>query len=296
MPATSARAPTSLQLLAPAKLNLFLHITGRRADGYHELQTVFQLLDYGDPMHFKLDDSRAGAVAFHLHAAGLPTALPMEQNLVLRAAHLLRHQADKPVAGVQIELTKRIPAGAGLGGGSANAAMTLLALNQLWNLQIDVDGLCQLGLQLGADVPVFIRGRSAWAEGVGERLTAIDLEGVWYLVICPPCMVSTAKIFCHEDLTRNTPAIKMADFLAGGVRNARNDCTPITSREYPDVARALNWLGEFAAARMTGTGASVFATFTDEASARAVLKKMPDGWHGFVAQGVNSLAHSVVDK
>lgn len=280
---------TILHLLAPAKLNLFLHITGRRADGYHTLQTLFQLLDYGDAMSFQLHPQ--GAQALHLQTSGLNSNLPipMEQNLVMRAASKLRAIAGKSLPAVQITLDKRIPVGGGLGGGSANAAMTLLALNTLWGLGLDNEALCAIGTQLGADVPVFIRGQSAWAEGIGEKLEPVAIPPAWYLVITPPCLVSTAEVFCHSDLTRNTPAIKMADFLAGRVRN---DCESVTCRLFPEVADALNWLGKFAAARMTGTGASVFAAFSDEDSARKVLQDKPAEWHGFVARGVDSLAHS----
>lgn len=280
--------PTSaLQLLAPAKLNLFLHITGRRADGYHELQTVFQLLDYGDDLHVSLTGN--ASLELHIDTRTLGQPVPLETNLVHRAFDRLRAHADRSLPGVRIELTKRLPAGAGLGGGSADAAMTLLALDRLWNLDLGVETLSRIGAELGADVPLFIRGRSAWAEGIGERLTPLELPPRWYLVITPFCAVATAEIFCHEDLTRTTPAIKMADFLAGRVRN---DCESVTCRLFPEVADALNWLGKFAAARMTGTGASVFAAFSDEDSARKVLQDKPAEWHGFVARGVDSLAHS----
>lgn len=295
MPAQTATTGT-LRLLAPAKLNLFLHITGRRADGYHELQTVFQLLDYGDTLLFTLPDRPS--YALHVEwadtlaapAGGTRAALPMERNLITRAMHLLRQRAGPDAPGVHIRVHKRIPAGAGLGGGSANAAMTLLALNHLWQLALDAPTLCTLGALLGADVPVFIQGQSAWAEGIGDRLTPVQLPPAWYVVITPACSVATGGIFCHEDLTRNTPAIKMADFLAGGVRN---DCEPVTCRLYPEVAEALAWLRQFGAARMTGTGASVFASFADAASAQRVLQELPDTWRGFVAKGVNTLPRNL---
>lgn len=284
---------TVLHLLAPAKLNLFLHITGRRADGYHTLQTLFQLLDYGDRMSFQLHPQ--GANALHVQGNGLTGALPlpMEQNLVMRAASKLRAIAGTDLPAVQITLDKQIPVGGGLGGGSANAAMTLLALNTLWGLGLNDTELCAIGIQLGADVPVFIRGQSAWAEGIGEKLQPVSIPPAWYLVITPPCLVSTAQVFCHSDLTRNTPAIKMADFLAGRVRN---DCESVTCRLYPEVAEALNWLGNFAATRMTGTGASVFAAFSDEASARKVLEGKPAEWHGFVARGIDAMAQGKAGK
>lgn len=281
---------TTLHLLAPAKLNLFLHITGRRADGYHNLQTLFQLLDYGDPMSFQLDAS--GTDSLHLLSSGLSSAIPvpLERNLVMRAVNTMRQFAGSALPGVRISLNKQIPVGAGLGGGSANAAMTLLALNELWQLGLERTELCRIGVQLGADVPVFIHGHSAWAEGIGEELVPVTLPPAWYVVITPPCLVSTSQVFSHSDLTRNTPAIKMADFLAGLLGNdCHNDCESVTCRLYPEVAATLKWLGGFAEARMTGTGASAFASFGDADSAHEVLRAKPAEWHGFVAQGVNKL-------
>ena len=277
----------ALQLLAPAKLNLFLHITGRRADGYHTLQSVFQLLDFGDRMTFQLGSEPGSSL--HVQSSGQLGVMPMEQNLVLRAARKLQALANPGVPGVRITIEKRIPVGGGLGGGSADAAMTLIALNALWDMHLDNAALCSLGKELGADVPVFIQGHSAWAEGIGDLLEPVALPTAWYLVLTPPCQVPTGEIFCHTDLTRNTPAIKMADFLAGRVRN---DCESVTCRLYPEVAEVLNWLGNFAKSRMTGTGASVFAAFRDEASARRVFDEKPAHWHGFVARGVDSLPHS----
>ncbi|MCH7817548.1 MAG: 4-(cytidine 5'-diphospho)-2-C-methyl-D-erythritol kinase [Proteobacteria bacterium] len=275
-----------LKLLAPAKLNLFLHVTGRRDDGYHQLQTLFQLLDYGDLLEFETADP--GIISLHIHAQAAPFSIPMDNNLIIAAANRLTAEADRPDLGARISLDKRIPVGAGLGGGSADAAITLLALNQLWQLQLSKQKLCEIGIELGADVPVFIQGKSAWAEGIGDRLQAVELGDSWYLVVTPDCVVSTAEIFCDEQLTRNSPAIKMADFLAG---RARNDCESVTRRRYPQVDAALNWLGQFTAARMTGTGCAVFASFTDAASANAILHKLPDYLKGFVAKGINSLEH-----
>lgn len=285
----SVSTPSTLQLLAPAKLNLFLHITGRRADGYHTLQTLFQLLDHGDPMTFALTPREGDSLHLHSTVGHTQLPIPMEQNLVMRAVRILRAVTPAALPGVRISLTKQIPIGAGLGGGSANAAMTLVALNQLWELGLDSAALCRLGVRLGADVPVFIRGQSAWAEGIGDELQPVTIPPTWYLVITPPCLVSTAEVFSHSDLTRNTPAIKMADFLAGG---SRNDCESVTCSLYPGVAAALNWLRNYAKARMTGTGASVFASFDDEDAARKVLLAKPAEWHGFVAQGVQAMAHS----
>ena len=273
----------ALTRLAPAKLNLFLHITGRRADGYHELQTLFQLLDYGDELSF--DPLPNGDLS--LHAEG-PTAsaMPLDDNLILQAAELLRQEAMDPMLGAAISVGKRLPAGAGLGGGSSDAAATLLALNELWQLDLPEARLCELGVKLGADVPVFLRGRSAWAEGVGEILTPVELPVAFFLVVTPPCFVSTKEVFSQENLTRNSPAIKMADFLAG---RSRNDCEAVTRALYPEVAEALDWLAQFTEARMTGTGASVFARCASRAEAEQLLARLPKTLTGFVAQGVNTL-------
>jgi 4-diphosphocytidyl-2-C-methyl-D-erythritol kinase len=280
--ATSHRKRRFIQAMAPAKLNLFLHITGRRADGYHELQTLFQLLDFGDRLLFEETD--APGLSLHLLPDSSYNNVPLDDNLIVRAARLLAQRSERQHS-AKISLSKHIPMGAGLGGGSSDAATTLLALNQLWNLGLDRESLAGLGLQLGADVPLFILGKSAWAEGVGEQLQAVELPDAWYVVVMPDCSVSTAEIFTQEHLTRNTTAIKMADFLAG---RSRNDCESVTCGLYPEVEKALNWLGQYAPARMTGTGAAVFARFDDEASARAVLAELSATQKGFVAQGVNS--------
>ncbi|PCJ26218.1 MAG: 4-(cytidine 5'-diphospho)-2-C-methyl-D-erythritol kinase [SAR86 cluster bacterium] len=287
-------APESITLLAPAKLNLFLHITGRRADGYHELQTLFQLLDYGDKLTFESAD--AGVLSLHVsttemanvNASAESEAFPLDNNLILVAARKLLEISDNPLLGAKITLKKQIPMGAGLGGGSSDAAITLIALNQLWGLQLDENQLCAIGIKLGADVPVFIRGRSAWAEGIGEQLNPVELGDFWYLVACPQCSVSTREVFCHEQLTRNTQAIKMADFLAG---SARNDCESVTRKLYPQVDQAIKCLSQFAETRMTGTGSSIFARFEDEAAARTVLKALPDSLPGFVAKGIDSIVY-----
>ena len=264
-----------LTLISPAKLNLFLHITGRRADGYHTLQTLFQLLDYGDALTFAASETLS-------LQPGLP-GVASEDNLVLRAARLLQRQTgcDK---GAKITLDKRLPLGGGIGGGSSNAATALLALNQLWNLRLTLDQLAALGLQLGADVPVFVRGRSAWAEGVGETLRPVALPERNYLILVPPCQVSTALIFSQQALTRNSSAITMAAFLREG---GRNDCETVVRLLYPEVAYALDWLSNFSPARMTGTGACVFASFTERRAAEAVLRQCPEGYRGFVARGVS---------
>lgn len=279
---TSHRKRRFIQAMAPAKLNLFLHITGRRADGYHELQTLFQLLDFGDRLLFEETD--APGLSLHLLPDSSYNNVPLDDNLIVRAARLLAQRSERQHS-AKISLSKHIPMGAGLGGGSSDAATTLLALNQLWNLGLDRESLAGIGLQLGADVPLFILGKSAWAEGIGEQLQAVELPDAWYVVVMPDCSVSTAEIFTQEHLTRNTTAIKMADFLAG---RSRNDCESVTCGLYPEVEKALNWLGQYAPARMTGTGAAVFARFDDEASARAVLAELSATQKGFVAQGVNS--------
>lgn len=272
--------------LAPAKLNLFLHITGRRADGYHDLQTLFQLLDYGDVMRFATSED--GILALHLSYVGdIARDVPLDNNLVIRAAELLRSAANRPRLGARITLEKRLPSGAGLGGGSSNAATCLRALNRLWALELSEDALCEIGVALGADVPVFLRGKSAWAEGIGERLSPVELGDSWYLVVSPKCSVATAAIFCHEHLTRNSQAIKMADFLAG---SARNDCESVTRELHPEVDQAFESLAQFADFRMTGTGSSLFARFDSEAAAREVLDKLPKHLPGFVARGIDSLA------
>ena len=274
----------ALSVLAPAKLNLFLHILGRRNDGYHNLQSLFQLLDFGDDLHFETDTS--GTISLHLDSNSEIKKIPMDDNLIIRATELLRANYGRHQLGASITLTKRIPIGSGLGGGSSNAAATLKALNKLWNCGLEKQELATLGLELGADVPVFVWGKSAWAEGVGERLDAIEIEPCWYLVINPNSIVSTAQIFSQENLTRNSPAIKMADFLAG---RAKNDCEAVTRNLHPEVNEALNWLGQFSEARMTGTGSAVFSRFENEAAAQAVFAKRPSSLNGFVARGINSL-------
>ena len=265
------------QWIAPAKLNLMLHITGQRADGYHLLQTVFQFLDRGDTLSFELRDDN--------HIVRL-TALPgvePDQDIVIKAARLLQQQSEH-VAGVSISLDKVLPMGAGLGGGSSDAATTLVALNQIWGLNLPTERLAELGLQLGADVPVFVHGNAAWAEGVGEDLQPITLPEHWFLVINPNIAVATAEVFADKELTRDCSPITIRAFLAG---QGSNVCEPVVKKHYPEVAKALNWLDKFARARMTGTGASIFASFDTEDEAEQVLKKLPKQWQGFVAKGRN---------
>jgi 4-diphosphocytidyl-2-C-methyl-D-erythritol kinase len=263
---------------APAKINLFLHITGRRADGYHLLQTVFQFLDYGDRLDFEpRPDGLVRAVR------PLPGVAP-EDDLTVRAARLLQRHAGVE-QGVDIHLDKRLPLGGGLGGGSSDAATVLWALNCLWELDLSPDELAGLGLRLGADVPVFVHGLAAWAEGVGEVLTPLSLPEPWYLVLVPPAQVPTAAIFADPDLTRDCDALTIDGFLSGD--HGLNVCEPVVRRRYPAVAEALAWLSHFAPARMSGTGACVFASFAHRTAALEVLGQMPAGWRGFVARGCN---------
>lgn len=267
---------------APAKLNLFLHVIGRRPDGYHLLQSVFRFIDYGDSLHFAVRDD--GAIS---RSNALP-GLDPENDLCVRAARLLQ-QVGGCRLGVDITLEKRLPMGGGLGGGSSDAATTLLALNRLWNLNLSRAELQALGLKLGADVPVFIFGQSAFAEGVGEILQPLVLPPAWYVVLAPPVSVPTAEIFNAEELTRDTFPIKMAAFSTGLVHNdlLHNDLEPVVCRKYPQVAECLIWLGQFGDARMTGSGACVFAAFAMEDQARAVFARRPDGMTGFVARGLD---------
>lgn len=271
----------SLALPSPAKLNLFLHILGRRPDGYHELQTLFQFLDYGDTI--TLTPRSDGRIVLEHSIPGVPD----EENLVIRAARQLATSASKPVAGVSITIDKRLPMGGGLGGGSSNAATTLLGLNHLWGLERSVDELAELGLALGADVPVFVRGHSAWGEGVGERLTNANPPEDWFLVIKPPCDISTREIFSEQGLTRDTPGIKIAPAFEGDASRYRNDCEDVVRRLYPEVHQGLEWLAQFGPARLTGTGACIFGRFPTESAARIIWESKPSGITGFVAQGVN---------
>ena len=274
-----AKAPFENSWPAPAKLNLFLHITGQRDDGYHLLQTVFQFLDFGDCLRFTLCDD--GQVQRH---SDLPGVKPAE-DLVVRAARLLQ-QACNTTQGVEIDVDKRLPLGGGLGGGSSDAATTLVALNYLWQCGLDQMALTRLGLQLGADVPVFIQGQAAWAEGVGEQLTPVDLPEPWFVVLCPPITVSTAEVFSAPQLRRDCPPITIRDFLAGG--DVENVCEPLVRKRYPEVDAALRDLGAYAPARMTGTGACVFAAFDKETAARQAYDALATKWPGFVARGLNT--------
>lgn len=296
---------SQLTVPAPAKLNLFLHVTGRRADGYHLLQTLFVFLDLADQLSLSVrDDGLVRRVAHNY-----PADVPEGADLIVRAARLLQAESRTPL-GADIRIDKRVPMGGGLGGGSSDAASTLLALNRLWALHWPVDRLATLGLSLGADVPVFLRGRSAWAEGVGELLQPVDVAPFFALVVVPPQGVPTPMIFQDPELTRDTLALKMASFPAGGssgqaeaqkqfLAAQRNDLQPVACRRVPEVAAHLAALerasteawfregGGSAGARMSGSGACVFALFDSEGQARAAQAALPQGINSFVARGLN---------
>ncbi len=262
---------------APAKLNLMLRVVGHRADGYHELQTVFQFIDRKDELSFDLRDD--GEIRLLTPTAGIAP----RDDLCHRAACALQ-RATGCRLGVDIGLRKNLPMGGGLGGGSSDAATTLVALNQLWATGLDATQLQAIGLRLGADVPIFIHGHAAWAEGIGERFEPFEPATDWYLILVPDCHVSTAEIFAQPDLTRHSPRIKIRDFLRG---DSRNDCLPVVRRRHPQVASALDWLNQFAEPRLTGTGACVFAAFADEQAAREAYRALPANFEGFVARGIN---------
>jgi 4-diphosphocytidyl-2-C-methyl-D-erythritol kinase len=268
----------SLRLPAPAKLNLMLHITGRRADGYHLLQTVFQFIDLSDWLEFELaQDGR-------IQRLQSTTPIAAENDIVLAAAKLL--QARFGVSGgVSIRVEKHIPIGGGLGGGSSDAASCLLALNRLWKLDLTLSQLAEIGLELGADVPVFVQGRAAWAGGVGEVLQAIDIEEPIYLVIDPQIKVSTAQIFAAQELTRNCDPITIRAFLRGVGTNV---CEPVVRKHHPQVGDALDWLNQFGQAHMSGTGGCVFVEFDSLQQAEIVKSQVPEPWVGYVATAMNN--------
>jgi len=266
-----------MRFLAPAKLNLFLHLVGRRPDGYHLLQSIFRFIDYGDFLEFTVRPD--GKITRTPAVPGVPET----QDLCVRAARLLQQESGCRL-GVDITLDKRLPMGGGLGGGSSDAATTLLALNHLWRTGLDRPALQRLGLKLGADVPVFLFGNSAFAEGVGEILQPLALPPAWYVVLVPPVMVSTAEIFADRELTRNTIPSKMSSLFAG---YGHNDLEPVVCRRFPQVAQHLGWMKQFGDARMTGSGACVFAGFDTEAQARAIFAQRPAEMEGFVACGMD---------
>ncbi len=268
---------------APAKLNLFLYITGRRADGYHNLQTLFQFLDHGDTLEITPD--RSGNITLLTPLAGVAD----DDNLIVRAARMLQQAAAArgslpENAGAQIALEKRLPMGGGLGGGSSDAATVLVALNHLWQTGLSVDELATLGVKLGADVPVFVRGHAAFAEGVGEQIQPAEPEEKWYLVAHPGISIGTPDIFRDPDLTRNSPIRTLDELLQ---RPFHNDCEAVARKRFREVDALLSWLLEYAPSRLTGTGSCVFAEFSTESAARQVLELAPKWINGFVARGLN---------
>lgn len=278
---------STLSLPAPAKLNLFLHITGRRDDGYHTLQTLFQFLDYADTLHFTPRSD--GEIRLLDHLPGVSD----QDNLILRAARLLQ-QATGSTLGADIKLDKRLPIGGGIGGGSSDAATTLVGLNYLWQTQLSLEHLADLGLQLGADVPVFVHGRAAWAEGVGEELTPVELDEPWYLVVVPDCQVSTQEIFSDELLTRDSSPITLAAFREHG---GRNDCLPVAKARYTEIRNTLILLNKYCEAKMTGTGSCLFGAFPNEREADKVRARLPATLQTFVAKGCNvSPLHASLNK
>ncbi len=262
---------------APAKLNLFLHITGRREDGYHELQTIFQFIDLIDWLTFTVNGT--GEIS---RSQGM-SEVPPDQDLVVRAARLLQEQFGFR-QGVDISVEKVIPAGGGLGGGSSDAATTLVALNQLWGCGLSREMLAELGMRLGADVPIFVHGFAAWAEGIGEQITPVQPEEPWYLLVTPEVSVSTAEIFQSKELTRNTPKAKIRGSLPDG---GRNDCEPVVVKRYPEVGAALQWLSQYGEACMTGTGSCLFVAMESRTAAEAAQQQLPQQWKGFVVKGMN---------
>lgn len=279
--AANQTIPTSLTLLSPAKLNLFLLITGKRLDGYHNLQTVFQLLNYGDELTFTKNNSGAITIAPTMDGVNLT------DNLIYKAATLLQKHTNQPKLGADIILKKKLPMGGGIGGGSSNAATTFVALNYLWQTKLSTQTLSELGHVLGADIPVFIQGKSAWAEGVGEQLTPITLPKKWFIVLTPNCHVSTKEIFCHKRLTRDSSPINMRTFFE---RGANNDCQPLVESLFSQVKDTIDWLNQYGPAKMTGTGASVFLALDSKEKAESIMSNKPKDLNGFIAQGVNTSA------
>ena len=263
---------------APAKLNLFLHVIGRRADGYHELQTLFQLIDLCDTVAISVREDG------QIERPVGPPGVPGETDLTVRAARALQ-SATGTRLGANLKVHKRIPLGGGLGGGSSDAATTLLGLNELWSCGLSVSELAALARPLGADVPVFVQGSSAWAEGVGERLTPVTLPARWYVIIHPGVAVSTHEVFQSPELTRNSPLITLHAFFESG---GRNDCEPVVRSGSPQVAEALEWLARFAPAHLTGTGSCVFSACGSASEAERLAARVPDRWRSFVARGLNS--------
>ena len=293
MAAGAGRIDDVIELPAPAKLNLFLHVVGRRADGYHELQTVFQFIDLADRVRIA---PRADGLL--RRTVAIP-GVAEPDDLAIRAAQLLRDEF-RVDEGVDIAVEKRIPLGGGLGGGSSDAASTLVGLNRLWNLGVDTERMAGLAVRLGADVPMFVRGAAAWAEGVGERLVPLVLERPWYVLIVLPFAVSTADVFRAPALTRNTPGFRISQLLPSREGNpdspvriepllaaTHNDCEPVVRAMYPPVGEAVDWLSRYSRGRMTGTGATAFAPFDTREQALEVANRVPAPWRGLVARGLN---------
>jgi 4-diphosphocytidyl-2-C-methyl-D-erythritol kinase len=262
---------------APGKLNLLLRVVGRRADGYHLLQTVFRFIDFGDTVTLRVRHDR------QIRRVKAVDGIPEEQDLTLRAARLLQASTGGRL-GADIALQKRLPLGGGLGGGSSDAATALLALNRMWGLDLPRGRLLGLALELGADVPVFVLGENAWAEGVGEKLQPLELPPAWYVVLTPPVVVSTARIFTHPELKRDSKTVRIQSFSAAGPNE--NDLEPVVCREHPEIARHLDWLRQSGPAMVTGSGACVFAGFESLSAAQAVFARLPDSMTGFVARGL----------
>lgn len=283
---TSSQPPSKdsaqLSLPAPAKLNLMLHIVGRRADGYHLLETLFQFLDYADTLHF---NTRAdGQIILHNAIEGVAH----DDNLIVRAAHLLQKHS-KSELGADIWLDKKLPVGGGIGGGSSNAATTLVGLNHLWQVRQSLETMAELGLSLGADVPVFVMGRAAFAQGIGEKLQPVDLPEPWYLVAVPPISISTAKVFSDEGLTRDTPLTNIRTVLK---QSGHNDCQAVVEKRYPEVSNALILLNKYVEARLTGTGSCIFGDFPNEQQAAKVATQISKSLPSFIAKGANiSMLH-----
>ena len=276
-----------LSLPAPAKLNLMLHIVGQRADGYHLLETLFQFLDYADTLHF--NPRNDGQIILHTQIAGVPH----DDNLIVRAARLLQQHTGTG-QGADIWLDKKLPVGGGIGGGSSNAATTLVGLNHLWGTQQTLESLAQLGLSLGADVPVFVMGKAAFAQGVGEKLQPVDLPEPWYIVAVPPVSISTAKVFSDKCLTRNTPPTNIRTVLK---QSGQNDCQVVVEKRYPDVRNALILLNKYVEARLTGTGSCIFGSLQNKKQAVNIATQISESLPSFVAQGANtSMLHRTLQN
>lgn len=271
---------------SPAKINRFLHITNRRSDGYHELESVFQFLDYGDTLSFSKRDDDSITLT-----PDIP-GVPLTSNLIYKAAIALRDFAQKqsidiPPLGVDITLDKHLPMGGGLGGGSSNAATTLLALNKIWELNFDTQTLADISLALGADVPIFVHGHTAFAEGVGEIITPVDIDCPVFLITVPSCHISTATIFQHPDLPRNTAKLSEQQRVNLDLQACHNDCENLVSNLYPEVANLITRLLEYAPSRLTGTGGCIFSSFTSLKDAQQVQSKLPENVQSFIAKGLN---------